>query len=228
MAVKHCVQKLFQSSLVTQVVCAAAVMFCFVIPNNEEDRKIYELVQKETTASVTYQSKWLIFSHIFEVEYFLYVAYEVNHDGMLSLDVIIVRKGDLEKHMALHYVIKYKPCVSLKGTIKRNTMGCRYQCAQQECVHTFYPSNHLRIAMQEIYHYLYREGFCANPNTDAMYHMRELCKLYYTIVSKHLIEQFISTMALLHKNTMVLFNCECNVAEDCVCKSVTNYFCAKK
>ena len=203
-------------------------MFCFVIPNNEEDRKIYELVQKKTTASVTYQSKWLVFSHIFEAEYFLYVSYESNHDGLLSLDVIMVKIGDLERHMASRYIVKYKPCVSLEGTIKRNTTGCRYRCAQHECSHIFYPDNHLRIAMQEIYHYLYREGFCANPNIDAMYHMRELCEQYYTLVSKHLIEQFIAAMTLLHRNTSVLFTCECNVANDCVCKSVTDYFCTKK
>jgi hypothetical protein len=55
--------------------------------------------------------------------------------------------------------------------------------------------------MQAVYYYLYREGFNKNPNTDVMYHMRELCQQFYTVVSKYLIEQFISAMTLLYKNT---------------------------
>jgi hypothetical protein len=108
-----------------QVICA--VMFCFVIPFNEEDRKIYELVQQKTLASVVYESKWLISSQIFKAEYFLYVAYEAKYPGMVSLDVIIVKKGDIDKHMASRYIIKYEPCVSSKGTIKRNNVGCRHR-----------------------------------------------------------------------------------------------------
>jgi hypothetical protein len=154
--------------------------------------------------------------------------YASNHDGLLSLDVLMVQIGDIEKHMASRYVVKYKPCVSLKGTIKRNTTGCRYHCAQNECAHLFYPSNHIRIGMQEIYHYLYREGFCANPNIDAMYHMRELCDVYHVIVSKYLIEQFISAMAILYRNTAVLHDCECNVMYDCECKLIVDYFSEKK
>jgi hypothetical protein len=40
------------------------------------------------------------------------VAFEAKHRGMLSLDVIIVRKENLERHMASRYVIKYEPCVT--------------------------------------------------------------------------------------------------------------------
>jgi hypothetical protein len=205
-------------------------MFCFVIPFNEEDKKIYELVRQETTASVTYNSKWLIFSHIFEANYFLYVAFEANHQGMLSLDVIIVRKGNLERHMASRsrYVIKYEPCVTLEGTaVRRDTTGCRHMGGQFECKHVFWPRNHLMGIMQSIYHYLCREGFTRNPSCNYMYYMRELCEEYDTVVFKYLIEQFISAMTLLHKNTMILHRCECNLAEDCVCKSVTDYFCKK-
>lgn len=72
---------------------------------------------------------------------------------------------------------------------------------QYEYSHIFYPNNHLRHTMQAVYYYLYREGFNKNPNTDVMYHMRELCQQFYTVVSKYLIEQFISAMTLLYKNT---------------------------
>jgi hypothetical protein len=81
--------------------------------------------------------------------------------------------------------------------------------------------------MQGIYHYLYRQGFTENPSCDYMYYMRELCQEHDTIVSKYLIEQFISAMTLLHRNTWILQNCECNLSEDCVCKSIVDHFCKK-
>jgi hypothetical protein len=196
-------------------------MFCFVIPFNEEDKKIYELVRQETSASVMYNSEWLISSRIFEANYFLYGQFEAKHQGMLSLDVIIVKKGNLERHMASRYVIKYESCVTLEGAVRRDTTGCRHMGGQFECKHVFYPCNHLMGIMQSIYHYLYREGFTRNPNHNFMYHMRELCEEYDTVVSKYLIEQFISAITLLHKNTMILYECECNLAEDCVCKRLS-------
>ena len=185
------------------------------------------MLQQKTLSSAVYQTKWLINSHIFEAEYFLYVAFEGNYDGLLSLDVIIVEIGDIEIHMSSRYVIKYKPCAGLEGTIKRDTTGCKFRCAFNECDHLFYPNNYLRLAMKEIFNYLYCEGFSENPNIDAVYHTRELCAKYHTIVSEHLIKQFISAMAVLYINTSVLRDCLCNVASDCICKPITDYFLAK-
>jgi hypothetical protein len=224
---KHCVWKLSQRILLTPVVCVA-VMFCFVMPNNKIDREIYTMLQRKTLASAVYQSKWLINSHIFEAEYFMYVAFEGNYDGVLSLDVIIVEIGDTEIHMSSRYVVKYKPCASLKGTIKRDTTGCKFRCAFNECSHLFYPNNFLRLAMKEIFNYLYCEGFSENPSTDYAYHMRELARKYKTIVSEHLIKQIISATSLLYINNSVMEECLCNVPDDCVCKPVFDYFFAKK
>jgi hypothetical protein len=130
--------------------------------------------------------------------------------------------------MASRYVIKYEPCVTLGGTaVRRDTTGCRHTGGHFECKHVFWPRNHLMGIMQGIYHYLYRQGFTENPSCDYMYYMRELCQEHDTIVSKYLIEQFISAMTLLHRNTWILQNCECNLSEDCVCKSIVDNFCKK-
>ena len=86
-------------------------MFCFVLPLDEEDRRIYEMLRPGTLKSVLYTSQWIINSHIFKAELFLYVSYEAKHYGMLSLDVVIVRAGILKDHATARYIIKYIPCV---------------------------------------------------------------------------------------------------------------------
>ena len=203
-------------------------MFCFVIPNNETDQKIYKMLQRKTLSSAVYQTKWLINSHIFEAEYFMYVAFEGNYDGMLSLDVIIVSIGDTEIHMSSRYVVKYKPCAGLKKTIRRDTTGCKFRCVFNECVHLLFPNNFLRLAMKEIFNYLYCEGFSENSNIDFAYHMRELCRKYQTIVSQHLIEQVIYAASLLYINNSIMEECLCNVYSDCVCTKIFDYFFEKK
>ena len=186
------------------------------------------MLQQKTLKSVLYETKWLINSHIFEAEYFMYVAFEGNYDGVLSLDVIIVEIGDIEIHMSSRYVVKYKPCAGLTGTLKRDTTGCKFRCAFNECTHLFYPNNFLRLAMKEIFNYLYCEGFSENPNIDFAYHMKELGRKYQTIVSEHLIEQIISATSLLYKNNAIMEECICNIAYDCVCTSILDYFFEKK
>ena len=207
------------------------VMFCFLTPVCEEDKKLYELLQQETSAPVVYLSKWLMHGHIFQSGYFFYVSFEAKHQGMLSLDVLIVQIGNIGRHMGALVVIKYEPCVNnSKWLIKRDTTGCRFTFASQ-CKHFRMPGwEYLRGLLQDVYHYLYREGFSKDPNYDFVYHMRELCDRYDTLVSKYLIEQFIRTMTLLYKNTEIMYyNCECNAADDyCICKPITDRFCVKK
>ena len=84
------------------------------------------MIHQKTIASVVYAAKWLINSHIFEAGLFVYVVYDAQHDGMLSLDVVIVRAGCIEQHSHARYMVKYIPCVNSSGTaIKRITTGCR-------------------------------------------------------------------------------------------------------
>jgi hypothetical protein len=168
--------------------------------------------------------------HIFEAEYFLYVSFEAIQQGIRSLDVMIVQMGNLERHMASRYIIKYKPCVNnLKGLVKRDTTGCRFM-GSPRCKHFFFRGeNYLLDLMQNVYHYLYREGFSNTPNYDFVYHMRELCDRLNMLVSTYLIEQFIYAMALLYKNTEIMhYTSECNVADDCKCKPIIDRFCVKK
>ena len=172
-----------------------------------------------------YQSKWLINEHIYEAEYFMYVVLEGNYDNILSLDVLIMQIGSDEIHMSSRYVVKYTPCISLEGTIKRDTTGCKYRC--EDCTHSFFPDCFLRLSMREIFNYLYCEGYSLNPNIDYEHHMRILARRYQTIVSKHLIKQVISAVSILHINTEVLAECVCNLGDDCVCESITKYFSAK-
>ena len=203
-------------------------MFCFVMPNNEADREIYKMLQRKTLSNLYHETKWLINAYIYEATYFVYVAFEGNYDGVLSMDVIIVEIGDVEIHMSSRYVVKYKPCSGLTGTLKRDTTGCKFRCAFNECAHLFYPNNFLRLAMKEIFNYLYCEGFSDNPNIDYVYHTRELNRKYETIVSEHLIKQVISATALLYKNNAIMEECLCNVADDCVCTTILDYFFGKK
>ena len=209
----------------TLVVCVA-VMFCFVLPDNEADRKIYKTIQQKTLAAALYQTKWLIYEHIFEAEYFMYIAFEGNYNGLLSLDVILIKTGDNEIHKSARYCVKYTPCLSLDGAIKRDTVGCEYK--RMDCMHNSFADRFLRLAMQNILNYLYREGYSENPNIDALYHMKELARQYYTIVSERLIMQVIHTVSILYISNSVLTTCSCNMREDCVCVSITDYFCVKK
>ena len=197
------------------------------MPNNEADREIYKMLQRKTLTNLYHETKWLINAYIYEATYFMYVAYEGNYDDVLSLDVIIVEIGDAEIHMSSRYVIKYKPCSGLTGTLKRGTTGCKFQCAFNECAHIFY-HNFLRPAMKEIFNYLYREGFSDNPNIDYEYHRRELNRKHETIVSEHLIKQIISAASILYKNNAIIEECLCNVAYDCVCAPILDYFFGKK
>ena len=58
------------------------------------------MLRPGTLKSVLYTSQWIINSHIFKAELFLYVSYEAKHYGMLSLDVVIVRAGILKAGLA--------------------------------------------------------------------------------------------------------------------------------
>ena len=203
-------------------------MFCFVLPLDEDDKKIYKMVEQKTIASVVYSAKWLIYSHLFQAGLFLYVVYEAEHYGMRSLDVIIVRTGSAEQHSHARYIIKYIPCVNSLGTsIKRNTVGCRINKGGY-CIHSVHIGrNYLADVICGVYDYLYTAGFRSHPITDYDYHMRELGSRYSAIVSKYLIKQFINAMRLLYENTRIIAMCECYSSYDCVCRSVVKHFIKK-
>jgi hypothetical protein len=195
-----------------------------VLPIDEDDKKIYKMMEPKTIASVVYAAKWLIYSHVFEAGLFLYVVYEARHYGMDSLDVVIVRAGDTDQHTHARYVVKYIPCMNSSNTaIKRQTMGCRIHTSEH-CMHSvLIGRNYLADIVRNVYQYLHTVAFCLYPNTDYDYHMRELASLHLVVVSKYLIKQFINSTRLLYKNTRVVIKCNCHKS-DCVCKLVVNHF----
>ena len=204
-------------------------MFCFVPPMDKDDRKIHRMMEPRTIASVLYQTKWLIYSHVFGAGFFLYPVYEIQHRGMHSLDVVICRAGDISQHSHARYVIKYFPCVNSSGTaIKRGTIGCRIYTTREHCHHSVLVGREfLADLVRTVYQYLHTNGFCAYPNMDCDYHMRELASLYSVVVSKYLIKQFINSMRLLYVETRVIAMCKCYENLECVCKSVTEHFLLK-
>ena len=204
-------------------------MFCFALPMDEDDRKIYKLMEPQTIASVVYASKWLIYSHVFEAGLFLYPIYEAEHHGMHSWDVVISRAGDTAQHTHARYVVKYLPCVNSSGTaIKRQTTGCRIYTTREHCQHSVLVGrDFLADIVRNVYQYLHTIGFCLYPNMDYDYHMRELASLYLVVVSKYLIKQFINSMRLLYVETRVISMCKCCNGFECVCKSVVEHFVKK-
>ena len=201
-------------------------MFCFVLPISEEDGKIYRLMEQRTVASVLYDAKWLIYSHVFTAGFFLYPVYEAKQQGMHSLDVVIYRAGDTAQHSHARYVIKYLPCMNSLGTaIKRGTTGCRIHTTQEHCHHSVLVGrNFLADLVRHVYQYLHTNGFCLYPNMDYDYHMRELASLHAVVVSKYLIKQFLNSMRLLYIHTRVIAMCNCSENLECVCKSVVRQF----
>ena len=204
-------------------------MFCFVLPMDEDDRKIYRMMEPRTIASVLYDTKWLIYSHVFVAGFFLYPIYEAEQHGMHSLDVVICRAGDTSQHSHARYVIKYLPCVNSSGTaIKRGTVGCKIYTTREHCQHSVLVGrDYLADIVRTVYQYLHTNGFCLYPNMDYDYHMRELASLYSVVVSKYLIKQFINSMRLLYVKTRVIAMCKCCENLECVCKPVTQYFLLK-
>jgi hypothetical protein len=197
-----------------------------VLPLDEDDKKIYKMMEPETIASVVYSAKWLIYSHVFEAGLFLYVVYEAQHHGMYSLDVVIVRAGNTEQHTLARYVTNYIPCMNSSGTaIKRQTVGCRIHTSGH-CMHAVHIGReYLANIVRDVYQYLHTVGFCFHPNTDYDYHMRELASRHLVVVSKYLIKQFINSIRLLYENTRILDLCKCCNRFECVCKSVVEAFC---
>jgi hypothetical protein len=183
------------------------------------------MFQQNTLVAALYQSKWLINEHIYEVSYFMYVACEGNYNNLISMDAIIMQIGNDDIHMSSRYVVKYNPCMSLEGTIKRDTVGCKYR--SEDCAHTVFPDRFLRRSMKEVFNYLYCEGYSLNPNIDYEYHRRTLAVRYQTIVSQHLIKQIISAVSILYLSNEVLAECLCNFADDCMCESIVKYFSQK-
>jgi hypothetical protein len=134
--------------------------------------------------------------------------------------------SDLERHMAARYMTKWKPCVDTrKRVVKRDSTGSRYM-GSSYCKHYFFPGvNSLIEILHSIYTYLYREGYSATPNYDAIYHMNYICTTYNTLISKYLVEQFLQYMKLLYDHVIFMFNnCGCNVAHDCVCEPIVQRY----